>query len=112
VIVLLGWGALLLLGAVLQLFLGGDPVELALQGGVGAAAVTVGATWAAARGRGASPQAAHVADRSLPTALAAVGVGLMAFGAEAGPWLVAIGAGTTALALGGLVAEHRRQARR
>ncbi|MCW3005871.1 MAG: hypothetical protein JWP17_497, partial [Solirubrobacterales bacterium] len=50
-IVLLGWGALLLLGAVLQLCLGDDTIELALQGGMGVAAVDVGVAMALGRRR-------------------------------------------------------------
>jgi hypothetical protein len=133
VIVLLGWGALLLLGAVLQLCLGADTIELALQGGVGVAAVAVGVALALGRRRRARlavpphPGAGAVAtediavdrpaadprlvDRSLATTLAAFGVALMAFGAEAGPWLVLMGAGATALGLGGVL-RQRREVRR
>jgi hypothetical protein len=113
-IVLLGWGAMLLAAAVLQLVLGGEPVELALQAGVGLAAVAVGAGVAAARGRSTAPRPGErwrAADRSMATVLTAVGVALMAFGAEAGPWLVLIGAGGAAIGAAGLVREARAQRR-
>jgi hypothetical protein len=116
VIVLIGWGTLLLVGVVLQVGLDGDLIEIALQGGAGAAAIVVGVALAARARRPAPARGRAVpageANRSVAAGLAATGVALMAFGAEAGPWLVLIGAGTTLVGIASLMIEHRRERRR
>ncbi|UGS38367.1 hypothetical protein [Capillimicrobium parvum] len=111
-IVLAGWGALLMGFAALQLAFGPHVIEIALLGGAGLACLVVGLLgW---RGRLTGPQPGErrrVAVRSMATVLAALGVALMAFGAEAGPWLVMIGAGATAIGLGGVAREWRAERR-
>jgi len=99
VIVLVGWGALLLALTALQLVFGPATIELALLGGAGAACLIVGLVWRL-RVRPAPPR------RSWGTVALAAGVALAVVGAEAGTWLILLGAGLAALGLGGLVAER------
>jgi hypothetical protein len=102
---LLGFGGAMLAGALLLALLGGHEVELALQGGAGAASVLLGLSRARP---GAPPSATARVARSGATVLVALGVASMAFGAEVGQWLILIGAGLVAVGVGGLVAERRR----
>ena len=57
--------------------------------------------------RAQAPRA--IPDLSLSTALAGVALCSLAVGAEVGMWLVIIGGGLLALALGGLARERRAQ---
>jgi hypothetical protein len=108
VIVLAGWGAFLLVLAGVQLVFGPDAIELALQGGVGLAALGAGLALGLGPARAAGALGPRpLAAGSLGTALAAGGVALMAFGAEAGQWLVLLGAGVTLLGAGELARERR-----
>ena len=100
-IVLVGWGAMLLVAAALLLAFGPSVVEIALLGGAGTACVAVGAV-VAFNARSERPRAVAPA-RSGATVLLAIGVALTVFGAEVGPWLLLIGAG--------LAAAGRRHAR-
>jgi hypothetical protein len=106
-IVLAGWGLLVLALAALQLPFGPHLVEVALLAGAGLACLAVAAV-AAVRARRRPPRADSETrvTRSGPTVGLALGVALMAFGAEAGPWLILLGAGVAALGLGGLLRER------
>jgi hypothetical protein len=95
VITLIGWGALLLAFTALQFVFGPEPIEVALLGGAGAACVLVGLLGLAWRG----PGPARTPARSWGTGLLATGVALAAFGAEAGLWLILIGAGVGGLGI-------------
>jgi CHASE2 domain-containing sensor protein len=85
---LAAWGGLLLGLAAVQLPFGPTAVELALLGGAGAACLL-----AALAIRFVPPRPARaVPELSGATALLACGVAAMVVGAEAGPWLIGIGA--------------------
>jgi hypothetical protein len=104
-IVLVGWGLfLLVLAGVQQAF---DPatIEIALQAGIGLASVVAGLVW----WRWPAPGDRRIAIGSGATMLAAIGVALAAFGAEAGPWLILIGAGVAAIGAGGAIAQRRAE---
>lgn len=104
-IVLLGWGLLLVALAALQLAFSPHLIEIALLGGAGLACVTV-AGLTTLRRTPLAPESARV-TRSGATVGLALGIALMAFGAEAGQWLILLGAGAAFLGLVGLVAERR-----
>ena len=76
--VLLGWAAAGTLGLAAVVALGGEP---------------------------AGPRA--VPDHSAATVAVAGGVAAMVLGAEAGPWLIYLGAGLTVFGLAGLIRERR-----
>jgi uncharacterized membrane protein HdeD (DUF308 family) len=112
VIVLAGWGLFLLVLAGVELLFDPTPTELALEGGVGLAALLAGLALGVAGRRARSRSAAHtraIAEGSMATMLAAIGVACMAFGAEAGPWLVLVGAGVALVGAGELARERRAE---
>ncbi len=105
--VLVGWGAMLLAGAALMFAFGPTRIEVALLGGAAAACMVAGLIVWRVRGGRTRP----VASRSASTTLAAIGVALMVFGAELGPWLLLIGAGVTAIGAGGVLRERWEERR-
>ena len=108
-LVLLAWAVLLAIHTGVLIAFGGDELPVLLLGGAAAGAALLGA-WIAVRrrrGRGERGERRAVPDLSPPAALAAVAVAAMVIGAELGTWLVLIGAGLLALALGGLIRELR-----
>lgn len=101
-IVLVGWGAYLLVNAAIMLAFDPTPTELALQAGAGLAAAAAGLLlWRVHAPRARAPQL------SFATVVAAAGMAMAVVGVELGPWLIYIGLGMTALGLGGVVGEAR-----
>jgi hypothetical protein len=108
-VVLAGWGAMLaVLALVLALF---SPPQYvwALLAGAALALAPLGALMLVPGTRGADSRA--VPDTSLPTVVVAAGLGVLALGLAAGPWLAAIGVEIMALGLFGLWRELRAQRR-
>ncbi len=105
------WGCLLAGLAGLLASFPLDVEAVALLGGA-AASVLVAATVALLTGRDGTPRERRaIPDLSLATPLAAVALCSLVVGAEVGLWLILIGAGLLALALGGLIREGRAQRR-
>jgi hypothetical protein len=108
-IVLVGWGALLVALAAVQLTLSPEAIELALLGGSGLIVAVAGLVTLLLdrrRGRRAGPQEV-LRWTSVSSAALAVGVCLIVLGWELGAWMVGIGAGVTALGLLGVIRETR-----
>jgi hypothetical protein len=111
--VVLAWAGLLAaLTAVLWIWSPGDELAIASLGGAAVAAAALGAGLAVLARRAPSEPAARVVpDLSPPTALVAIAIAAMLFGAVAGLWLVLLGAGLLAFGLGGLLRELRAERR-
>ena len=81
----------------------------ALQAGLlsaaGFASVLIGVVLLARRTEGIDRARRPIADQSMATAVAAVGLGLVALGGAVGAWLVYIGIGITAAGVGGVIRE-------
>ena len=110
-LVVLVWAGLLAaLGTMLWIW---DPEALvvALLGGASVATALIGAI-VAYRARQAGKAESRVPDLSLGSMLAALALAAMLVGAEAGVFLILIGAGTLALAVGVLARELGLGARR
>jgi hypothetical protein len=82
-----------------------DALSVALLGGAAVGAFAVAGGLAVRRRRRDRPDMDAVPDISLSTALIAAALAAMLIGAEAGLWLVWIGAGTLAFGIGGLMRE-------
>jgi hypothetical protein len=108
-VVLAGWGAML---AVLALVLGlWSPPQYvwALLAGAALALAPLGWIILVSGGRPGEPRA--LPDTSLPTVVVAAGLGVIALGLAAGPWLVVIGAEVLVVGLFVLIREVRAQRR-
>jgi hypothetical protein len=106
-VVLVGWGALLVAFAAVQLALTPKAAEIALLGGSGAVVILGGAAaWIAERRRrGRAPDLLRWT--SAASVAVAVGVCLLVLGWELGTWMIAIGAAITAVGVFALVRELR-----
>lgn len=112
-IVLIGWGAWLGVLTALQLPfraiegpLGVHWIEAAMLGGAGLACAIGGfVLWALDARAGAGERARLLTSDSVATATLVGGLALALLGAGFGLWLILIGAGVSALGLGGLVRE-------
>lgn len=118
-IVLVGWGALLLIGAAVLLIFSPTAPELELLGGAGLAAFVSGFVLALVERRRAgraSPGLApgerrRVTDLSVASVVLAIGIALLGVGNELGHWMQFIGGGTILVGFGGLVREFRAELR-
>jgi hypothetical protein len=113
-IVLVGWGALLVAFALVQLTFEPKAIELVLLGGSGLVVVVGGlvALLADRRGWGRRTTLGGTSRdvvrwTSGASVAVAVGVCLLVLGWELGAWMIGIGAGVTALGLAGVVRETR-----
>jgi hypothetical protein len=111
-VVLIGWG--LWLGALtaLQAVFAPKLIQFSIPAVASAACVAGGLVlWAldAREGQDESPRL--TTDSSLATVTLIVGVAVSLLGAGFGLWLILIGAGITALGLGGVVREQRARTR-
>ena len=104
-IVLIAFAALMAVQAVLTFAFDADLITHLLLAGVATASLVVGLAALAWR-----PPRAPATDLSPSTAALALGIAMVVVGAEAGPWLILIGAGVVAAAIGGLVREWRMRA--
>jgi hypothetical protein len=81
----------------------------ALQAGLlsaaGLVSALIGIVLLARRSEGIDRARRPIADQSMATAVAAIGLGLVALGGAVGAWLVYIGAGVTAAGIGGVIRE-------
>lgn len=119
-IVLLGWGVWLgVLTAVQAPFraikgpLGVHWIEAAMLGGAALACFVGGLfIWAIDARAGAGERSRLVSNDSFATTTLIAGLALALLGAGFGLWLILIGAGVTALGLGGLVREGLARRRR
>jgi hypothetical protein len=109
-VVLVGWGALVVLIALAQVLFDPKAAELALLGGSGLVVVGGGLAALVAerrrRGRRAAPGEVLRWTSASSVALA-VGICLVVLGWELGAWLIGIGAGVAALGLAGVIRETR-----
>jgi hypothetical protein len=105
-IAMLVWGALLLvLAAIMWSVFWADTLSFVLP--TASTLLTWGIAVWAIRWDGRRREVERVTDLSPPTALAAVGLSMAVVGAEAGPWLVAMGAGVFVAGVVGLIHEER-----
>jgi MFS family permease len=81
----------------------------ALQAGLlsaaGLVSALIGIVLLARRSEGIDRARRPIADQSMATAVAAIGLGLVALWGAFGAWLVYIGAGVTAAGIGGVIRE-------
>ncbi len=118
-IVLIGWGLLLAAMTALQAPFasiegpfGLHPIEYIMLGSASAGCLLAGvAVWTLDTRAGSDEAPRVIADGSLATATLVVGLALALLGAGFGLWLILIGAGVTALGVGGLVREGRARRR-
>jgi hypothetical protein len=110
-VVLIAWGALLGVMTGLQTPFGPRTIEFTMLGSASAASLITGAVLALIDTRRRVDGALALSDDSLATATLVVGLVLALLGAGFGLWLILIGAGVTALGLGGLVREGRARNR-
>ena len=125
-VVLLGWGAWLGMLTAVQVAFAGvrphsvglHPIEYEMLGGASGACLAAGGVlwWLDVRRarRPAGEEPRLLFDDSVAAAVLACGLALALLGAGFGLWLILIGAGVSALGLGGLVREAlaRRRVRR
>jgi hypothetical protein len=119
-VVLIGWG--LWLGAITAVQaafrsihgpLGVHWIEAAMLGGAGAACVLAGlALWALDARAGAAERPRAITADSVATVTLVAGLALALLGAGFGLWLILIGAGVSALGIGGLAREALARRRR
>ena len=114
--VIAGWGAWLCALALLELIFTPSAIELSLLGGAGAGMMVIGALTLYGERRHGRPrpegdEPTSLPETSAPSVFLALGIATFVAGSEFGSWLVAIGAGIAALAIGGLVREWRAQQR-
>jgi hypothetical protein len=102
---LIVWGAMLLVLTAVQLPFGPSAPELALLGGAGAACLLTGV---AMKKRGQTPFFHRAPAMALSPLIIALGLGGLVVGAEAGLWLVLIGAGTTVAGIALAVQEGEK----
>lgn len=101
-VVFLAWAGLLAALALVLLAWTRSALENGLLFGAAAGAVVLAVLALRAR----EPRRRLVPDLSLPTAVAAAGLGLAVAGSAFGTWLVLIGAGVLAIGLAGVVRER------
>ncbi|HEY3766603.1 MAG TPA: hypothetical protein VGL44_15685 [Gaiellales bacterium] len=77
----------------------------ALLSAAGLASALLGLVLIARRTDGIDRGRRPIADQSMASAVAAIGIGLAALGGAVGSWLVEIGVGVTAAGIGGVVRE-------
>jgi Mn2+/Fe2+ NRAMP family transporter len=100
------WGLLVLgLAVVMWVEFFADALSFILP--AGAALLTWAAAAWAIRWNTRRPGVERVTDLSPSTAIAAIGLSVAVVGAEVGPWMLAMGAGTLVAGLIGLVGEQR-----
>lgn len=118
-IVLVGWGLLLAVMTALQAPFasvkgpfGLHPIEYVMLGSASAACLIASVVvWALDVRAGPDESPRVIADGSFATAALTVGLALALLGAGFGLWLILIGAGVTALGVGGLAREKRARRR-
>jgi hypothetical protein len=108
--VLIVWGALLGVMTVVQAPFGPRTIEFTMLGTASAASLITGAILALIDARRVDGALA-MSDKSVATATFVTGLALALLGAGFGLWLILIGAGVTALGLGGLIREARARGR-
>jgi hypothetical protein len=119
-IVLVAWGALLMVWAAVQLIYGPTAPELELLGGAGAWCFLTG--WIIGflerrRGHLVAPglqvgERLRVTDLSMATVALALGLSVFAVGAELGHWMQWLGGGILLVGFLGLIREFRAEMRR
>ena len=110
-IVLIAWGALLAVMTAAQAPFGPHVIEYTMLGAASAASLITGAVLALIDAGRDVDATLLASDESVATATLATGLALALLGAGFGLWLILIGAGVTALGLGGLVREGRARGR-
>jgi hypothetical protein len=110
--VLLAWGLWLAVLTGVQAVFSPKLIQFSIPAAASAACVAAGlVVWAldARQARGERPRL--ITDSSIATVTLIVGLAVALLGAGFGLWLILIGAGITALGLGGVVREQRARAR-
>ncbi len=111
-VVLLAWGLWLGVLTVLQAVFAPKLIQFSIPAVASAACVTVGLVlWALDARQGQDERPRLITDSSLATVTLVVGLAVALLGAGFGLWLILIGAGITALGLGGVVREQRARMR-
>lgn len=118
-IVLVAWGALLLIWAAVELIFSPTVPELALLGGAGAACFLSGWVLALVEHKRLARVAPglhagerrRITDLSVATVVLALGIAMLGVGNELGHWMQFIGGGTIVVGFGGLVRELRAELR-
>jgi hypothetical protein len=111
-VVLIGWGAWLGALTALQAVFAPKLIQFSIPALACAACVTAGLVlWALDARRGQVERPRLIADSSSATVTLIVGLAVALLGAGFGLWLILIGAGITALGLGGVVREQRARTR-
>lgn len=111
-VVLLAWGLWLAVLTGVQAVFSPKLIQFSIPAAASAACVAAGlVVWAldARQARGERPRL--ITDSSIATVTLIVGLAVALLGAGFGLWLILIGAGITALGLGGVVREQRARAR-
>ncbi len=111
-VVLLAWGLWLGVLTALQAVFAPKLIQVSIPAVAVAVCVCAGlALWALDARQGEDELARAITDGSLATVALIVGLAVVLLGAGFGLWLILIGAGITALGLGGIVREQRARTR-
>jgi hypothetical protein len=111
-VVLLAWGVWLGVLTALQAVFAPKLIQFSIPAFASAASVAAGLVlWALDARQGQVERPRLITDSSLATVTLIVGLAVALLGAGFGLWLILIGAGITALGLGGVVREQRARTR-
>jgi hypothetical protein len=111
-VVLIGWGVWLGALTAVQAVFVPKLIQFLIPAVASAACVTAGLVlWALDARHGQVERPRLITDSSLATVTLIVGLAVVLLGAGFGLWLILIGAGITALGLGGVVREQRARTR-